>query len=251
MLLKIKKFLLIIFTMVVFVVLNGFLNTSEAALQPYIFFGVVENTNIKEETIAIKNIQWATASQSKITSVVGKPPNNEALHNLSSDQNVIVYSLGTPENFVTIAKFKSNIKQYLTDIYGEIEFAENFSKLTQEFRSKCPFPFPSGHFISYNNTPDCDSCAGAICQATNTSVVLEKSDADNIEYDLRPGEQNTFQINDYQIYVKFIEGEVSSSKCGQMAVGPQPTSNFVVRVTPQINPAKGNMYWTDDGQNYL
>lgn len=236
MIFKIRPVLFVMLTMTVFLLSKGFLNKTEAALKSYIFLGVVESKNVPNENITVKDIQWATSPHFDITRVTGKPPNKAALQNLKSGQNVIVYSLGEPENFVTIAKLKSNIEQFLTDIYGEIEFAKNFSKLSQEFRNKCPFPFPSGHFISYTNTPDCESCDGSTCRAAETEVVLEKSGMEQMKRVLKPGNHHTFQINNYQIYVQFLEGQVSSSRCGQMAVGPQPSSNFVVRVTSQLSP---------------
>ncbi|HMB30389.1 MAG TPA: hypothetical protein VKN82_01050 [Desulfohalobiaceae bacterium] len=233
---KIKTFSLIMFTIIIFVLFSGLVKTTEAALQPIMFLGVVEDKNVQNETITVKDVQWVSRPDFDITRIVGETPNKAALQNLQSGHSVIVCSLGKPENFVSIAKFKSNIEQFVTDIYGEIEFAKYLGGLEPDFRNKCPFPFPSGHFISYTNKPDCKSCFGAICQASETKVVLENFNSSNLEYTLKPGQDHSFQVNNNQIYVKFLEGEVSSSQCQQQAIGPQPKSNFVVRFTSQLSP---------------
>jgi hypothetical protein len=191
---------------------------------------------MQKDQITVNELKWISPSGYEVNSVMGNPPNKAAFNDLKPGQSVIVWSLGEPGNFETIAQFKSETEQFISSLYGDIEFAKNFSKVDLEFRQKCPFPLLSGHFIRYMNTPDCDNCSGSTCQASNTYVVLQKPKANDMSQVLIPGQDHIFSVNDCRIYIKFIEGQVSSSRCGSMGVGPQPVSNFVVICTSPLKP---------------
>ena len=93
--------------------------------------------------------------------------------------------------------------------------------------------FYQGYTLTAKTAPDCSSCEGTVCTASNAMVSVFKND-ELVETDeMFPGDSHVFGWNteyQYILKIKFNSGEASSDSCpgtGPMS-GPQAVSDFTI-----------------------
>ena len=196
------------------------------ALQPYHFIGKVES--ISEETITVetkeridsgKDIDWDDTSGP----LEGKVPNQNAPKELSAGNWVEIGSLGSPEDIVVIAKVSSYSDAVITDLFGDPRFLQDPG-----------LPWRTGYSITYENQPDCSECESSTCRAESTLLSIDGTNEQK-EIQMKPGEEYMTK----SLTVRFHSGEAPASSCSeQAAVGPQPVSNFTIKLFNPENWAK-------------
>ncbi|KAF1078660.1 hypothetical protein MKMG_00413 [Methanogenium sp. MK-MG] len=104
-------------------------------------------------------------------------------------------------------------------------------------------PFVGSYRVSYNATPNCDSCIGSVCYARSVDVTVTTVgyDANGKEYTvadvgthtLLPADTWNTEKKENQQYLEilFMKGEAPASACPEsgMIVGPQAVSEFFIR----------------------
>ena len=105
-------------------------------------------------------------------------------------------------------------------------------------------PFVGNYKVTYTADPQCDSCVGSVCQANSVDVTAKTVGYNSVgdEYTitdlgthtLMPAERwNALETGNQQyLDILFINGEAPASACPEsgMIVGPQPVSNFFIKV---------------------
>jgi hypothetical protein len=205
--------------------------------------GQVTTANAEKNTITIKNPEqygcnypatggpvcsWKPVSG--LSSVSGTVPDSAAFSVFSGGELAIATSLGglsdTGGQWITLAKIygPKDTEQLVTDVVGD--------------PGSVPLPLIGDYSVTTETVPDCNSCTGTTCTATQAKVTLKSSGSTVLEKTLAPGESCTYNgRNDGSgVMVKFVSGQAASQSCPGKAgmTGPQALSVFIVKVTPPV-----------------
>ncbi|MCQ8893167.1 MAG: hypothetical protein NQU46_00810 [Methanolinea sp.] len=121
-----------------------------------------------------------------------------------------------------------------TDIYGD--------------PNTLPVQLAGGYTFEYTTLPDCSQCAGPVCKALSTRVLLKSAGMTVLDQSLNKGQSTRYSgRNDgSMVSIIYLSGEADSSPCSATAPGPgrQPVSTFVIHVTPPIGGATAGVIAT-------
>jgi hypothetical protein len=212
-----------------------------AVLQQYTYLGTVTALDPVSESVTIRaESEYGCAypagggapvcSFSPITpqELTGTSPDVIAFSRLIRGDKVVVSSLGAPGiEWVGIARVVAvpgNENWEATDIIGD--------------PATIPVPLIADYGFSYETTPDCNKCTGAVCTALSARVNLTSSGMSIKDQSMNTGQSFTYSgRNDASsVEVIFLGGQAAASLCpGKAGVaGPQPISNFIIHVNPPI-----------------
>jgi hypothetical protein len=212
-----------------------------AVLQQYTYLGTVTALDPVSESVTIlaegkygciypADGSSPVCSFSAITpqELTGTSPDGIAFTRLTRGDNVVASSLGSPGvEWVGIARVitvSGSMNREATDIIGD--------------PATIPIPLIADYGFSYETTPVCNTCTGAVCTALSARVNLTSSGMSIVDRSMNTGQSFTYSgRNDVStVEVIFLGGQAAALLCPGKAgmAGPQPISTFIIHVNPPI-----------------
>ncbi|MBN2735073.1 MAG: hypothetical protein JXQ82_09485, partial [Methanomicrobiaceae archaeon] len=206
--------------------------------------GTVSSVDTEQKTITITTeYQFSTTySESEpisewiasdvISTVTGTVPDESAFDTFKTGDPVRYIILGGDGGtYLGIAKITEiSSKALITDIIGDPD------RLVFK-------PLQGSYILSAESDANCAECTGTTCTASSADIKVVKTGETLVEKSLLPGESysySTYDPLDYDISVKFIEGEASSDVCQTssfgMMTGPQAVSVYEIHITEGVLP---------------
>jgi hypothetical protein len=159
--------------------------------------------------------------------LTGSVPADSALTVFIIGDTVVATSLGgAGGTWIAIAKLYNEFpaEEYVIDIVGD--------------PGAIPTPLAGDYALDLSTTPDCTTCFGTTCKATNSHVFVLSGGARVLEKTLEPRQTMLYNgRNDgSSVEVTFIKGEAPSDTCAGRTgmTGPQAISVYLVNVVPGI-----------------
>lgn len=199
-------------------------NPVHAALQSHVISGTVSAVDVDGNSIEIETPEGTFA---------GSAPNEYALHALKLEEPVIAVSLGTKGgDWIFISRLNDS-GEILSDCYGDIAVVnkEGCGNTSGE-GGFCDIYIRGNYEFQYTNHPDCSSCSGCNCRASQTEMTITDANGQRTTKRLSPGDSFTHKGERLEADVIFISGEAPAyPQCSdQPCAGPQPVSNFVISI---------------------
>jgi hypothetical protein len=159
--------------------------------------------------------------------LAGTVPDASAFQVFKGNEVVVATSTGgAGEQWITLAKLYGSrpSEEFVTDIVGDPRTIS--------------VPFIGDYAVETVTLPDCISCTGTVCMATEATVTWKSSGKTVFEKTLKPGESFTYNgRNDGSgVMVKFVSGQAAAQNCpgkGGMT-GPQAVAVYVINVVPPV-----------------
>lgn len=159
--------------------------------------------------------------------LAGTVPDASAFQVFKGNEVVVATSTGgAGEQWITLAKlygFRPS-EEFVTDIVGDPRTIS--------------VPLIGDYAVETVILPDCTSCTGTVCMATEATVTWKSSGKTVFEKTLKPGKSFTYNgRNDGSgVMVKFVSGQAAAQNCpgkGGMT-GPQAVAVYVINVVPPV-----------------
>lgn len=206
--------------------------------------GTVSGINTTEKTITIYTesqfatsysgstpiSEWIASDAGNVTGIV---PDDSAFETFAIGDPVRYIVLGgSGGTYLGIAKMTEvSATAQITDLIGDPDRLI-FS------------PFEGSYVLKTESVLNCAECSGTTCVASSASVTVIKSGETLAEKSLLPGGEYAYLTDDpldYDISLKFVEGEAASDICKSTgsfgsAAGPQAVSVYEIHITPGFLP---------------